>query len=70
MSKFNRQQLVLTGVVLSAAVSAPAFAQVDTSFIAAMSTDITTVITGIGTALLAAAGLTVAYKWGKGFLFG
>jgi len=48
----------------------PAMAQVDTTFVTQMQTDITTIVTAIGSALLIAGGIAVAFKWGKGALFG
>ena len=52
-------------------VSLPAFSQtIDTSFVADMELNIVTIVGAIGTSLLLAGGLAVAYKWGKGALFG
>lgn len=59
-----------SAVLLSLVVSVPAFAQVDTSFVAGMQSDILGAVAAIGTALLIAGGSVLAYKWAKGFIFG
>jgi len=51
--------------------AAPASAQtVDTTFVTAMQAGIIAVVSAIGGALLASGGVAVAFKWGKGMLFG
>lgn len=49
---------------------AVSFGAVDVSTTAtAIQTDLTAVATAIGSALLVAAGVAVAFKWGKGAIF-
>lgn len=67
MKKFYRNSLVLLPASL---LATPAFAAIDTTFVDAMQADIISVVTAIGAALLIAGGVAVAYKWGKGALFG
>lgn len=57
-------------VVTTGLIAASANAAIDTTFVSAMQTDIVGVVTAIGGALLIAGGTAVAFKWGKGALFG
>ncbi|WP_228157528.1 major capsid protein [Acinetobacter sp. AM] len=58
------------GAVVSTALVNPAFAAVDvTAPVGQITTDGTSVITAIGTALLGLAGLAVIFKWAKASFF-
>jgi hypothetical protein len=65
----NKIQIAVAAALLSLLAS-PAHAAIDTAFVAAMQTDITSVVTAIGGALLVVGGVAVAFKWGKAALFG
>ena len=67
MKKLNT---ILAVVALSALSTLPAHAQIDSSFVTTMQADIIGIVTAIGSALLVAGGVAVAFKWGKGALFG
>lgn len=58
------------GAVVSAGLITPAFAEVDVAApVAQITSDGTSVITAIGTALLGLAGLAVIFKWAKAAFF-
>lgn len=67
----NIVQNTLVVLALTALATSPAMAQtVDTTFVTAMEASIIAVVSAIGGALLTAGGVAVAFKWGKGALFG
>lgn len=69
MKNNKLRSLAISSPLLFLATS-PAFAAIDTSFVADMQADIIAAVTAIMTALLVAGGTVVAYKWAKASLFG
>lgn len=68
--KAKRGLVAASAAVVSAASVAPAYALDTTAVEEYISTDVTTALTAIGTALIVLAALAVGFKWIKGMLFG
>ncbi|WP_419536556.1 major capsid protein [Endozoicomonas sp.] len=67
MKKLKHLVLLLT----TSALASSAFAEIDVSAATtAISTDGSTAITAVGTALIGVAALAVVFKWVKGAIFG